>query len=48
MSQKQSDVQLKKEGGKKKAKNIVTWHGIKCEGTRQKSKANVPVYNFSK
>jgi len=48
MSQKQSDAQLKKEGEKKKAKTTVTWHGIECEGTGQKSKANVPVYNFNK
>jgi len=28
MSEKQDDAQLKKEGEKKKAKTIVTWHNI--------------------
>ena len=48
MSQKQGDAQLKKEGAIKKAKTTVTWHGIECEGSGQKSKANVSVYNFNK
>ena len=47
MSQKQGDAQLKKEGEKKKAKTIVTWHGIECKGCGQKGKVNVPVYNFN-
>jgi len=33
MSEKQSDAQLKREGEKKKAKIIVTWHNIECEGS---------------
>ena len=48
MSHKKGDPQLKKEDEKKKAKTTVTWHRIECEGTRQKSKANVLVYNFNK
>jgi len=48
MSQNQGDVQLKMEGEKKKAKSTMTWHRIECEGTRQKSKVNVPMYNFNK
>ena len=39
---------VKKEGEKNKANSTVTWHKIECEETRQKSKANVPVYNFNK
>jgi len=39
---------LKKEGEKKKSKTTVTWHDIECEGSKQKSKVNVPVYNFNK
>jgi hypothetical protein len=26
----------------------MTWHNIECEGTGQKSKVNVPLYNFNK
>jgi len=49
MSQKQGDdSQLQKEGEKKKEKTTVTWHGIECEGTGQKCKANEPVYDFNK
>jgi len=40
------DVQLKKEGEKKKAKSTVTWHEIKCDGFVKKSYSNVPVYKF--
>jgi len=47
MSQKQDDGQLKIEGEKKKWKTIVTWHHIECEGSRQKNKANVSVYNVT-
>jgi len=42
MSQKQLDAHIKKVGKKKKAKTTVTWHCIECEGSGQKSKANVP------
>ena len=48
MSQKEDNAQLKKKGKKKKAKTTVTWHNIKCKGSRQNIKASVPVYNFNK
>jgi len=39
---------LEKEGEKNKEKSIMTWHEIVWARTGQKSKANVPVYNFNK
>jgi len=42
------EVQLKKEGEKKKAKSIVTWHRIECDGSVKKNNLNVLVYNHSK
>jgi hypothetical protein len=38
MPQNQGDVQLKKEGVKKKAKSTVTWHIIECDGSVKKKK----------
>jgi hypothetical protein len=45
MPQNQGDVQLKKEGVKKKAKSTVTWHRIECDGSVKKNNLKVPVYN---
>jgi len=36
MSQNQGDAQLKREGEKEKAKTIVTWHDIECDGSLKK------------
>jgi len=37
MPRNQGDVQLKKEGEKKKAKSIVTWHEIESDGSVKSS-----------
>ena len=39
-NQNQGDVQLNKKEGdeKKKAKSLVTWHGIKCDSSAKKKR----------
>jgi len=50
MFQNQNQVQLNKKEGddKKKAKSLVTWHEIECDGSVKKKYSNVPVYNQSR
>jgi len=50
MSQNQNQVQLNKKEGddKKKAKSLVTWHEIECDGSVKKKRSKVPEYNQSR